>query len=85
METVTVNNLLNCQDYTMIWISWENWTVRVGRGSVIGSSAFIWVWERGIHHYVKSISLATSGVTGHWKFSQTDGEFTGATKFMGLS
>lgn len=59
--------VISCSSYTYFWTSWSGGTVRVGKGTSVGSSQ-IMSWHDSSPHSVDYAAVSTGwGATGRWE------------------
>ncbi|CAG2246505.1 unnamed protein product [Mytilus edulis] len=62
-----IDNVLNCNEYRPLWISWEAGSIMVGSGNVIGENVIV-SWIDPYPFIVKSVGIMTIAKTvGEWK------------------
>ncbi|KAJ8321737.1 hypothetical protein KUTeg_000208 [Tegillarca granosa] len=60
-------SVLSCGSYNYFWISWSGGTVRVGKGTSVGSSQMM-SWYDSTPHSVDYAAVSTGwGATGRWE------------------
>ena len=74
-ESVSVDTpaILNCTKAVDFWISWSGTTIRVGRGTQVGSGVFMSWADNNRQIYAASLSSGW-GTTADWYFESPSGE-----------
>ena len=66
--TQITEQLLSCTEKRVLWISWHNGQVAVGRGDVMGDD-IIMAYEEMNPFRLTALSVTTDGSSGTWQFA----------------
>ena len=72
---VHTNDLLQCDSFVDLWVHWADGIIRVGEGSTVGVSQFIWHRLESVYP-VRAVSLS-SGMhyPAQWRMEEDNGQY----------